>query len=190
MSSTPRFRVIGLAAGLAVVALAAGFFLLSGGQPSSSAATHTVIPLSKRPHAKGNKATHKNKPAVEKPAVRKPAVAKPAPAKPAATQNGLPAALAASLARNQVVVVALYAPSVELDDMAMREARAGAAAAGVGFVALNVLNEAQASPLTKQLGVLEDPGVLIYRRPGELVVRFTGYTDKEIVFQAARNTGL
>ena len=39
MSSTPRFRVIGVAAGLAVFALVAGFFLLSQGQSSSTGAT-------------------------------------------------------------------------------------------------------------------------------------------------------
>lgn len=179
MSSTPRLRVVGLAAGLAVFALAAGFFLLSRGQESSSAAVaHTVVPLSKRTNGKVKK--HAVKPAVRKPAARK----------PVESQNGLPFALAAALSRHQVVVVSLFAPNVELDDMAMREARAGAAAAGAGFVALDVLNESQARPLTKQLGVLEDPAVLVYRRPNVLVVQFSGFADKQTVFQAARNAGL
>jgi hypothetical protein len=182
MSSTPRIRVVGLAGGLAVFALVAGFFLLSQGQTSSSAATtHIIVPLSKRMHGK----TMKH--AVNTPAVRKPAAHKP---KPPATVNGMPAALAAALSRNQVVVVSLYAPNVELDATAMREAQAGAAAAGVGFFALNVLNESQAGPLTKQLGVLEDPAVLVYRRPSSLVIRFSGFADKQTVFQAARNAGL
>ena len=185
MSSTPRIRVIGLVVGLAVLALAAGFFLLSRGQPSSSAATtHTVLPLSKR--TKGKVKT----PAVKQPAVRKPVVHKPTAPKPAAAENGLPVALAAALVRNQVVVVSLYAPNLELDAMAMLEARAGATSAGAGFVALDVLNERQARVLTKQLGVLEDPAVLIYRRPSELVMRFSGFADKQTVFQAARNAGL
>ena len=180
MSSTPRFRVVGLAAGLAVFALVAGFFLLSRGQASSSAATtHTIVPLSKRTNGKVKK-----KPV--KPAARKPAAKKV----PAEAANGLPAALNTALARNEVVVVSLYAPNVELDDMATREARAGADAAGVGFVALDVLNERQSRPLTRQLGVLEDPAVLVFRRPGELVVRFSGFADMQTVFQAARNAGL
>jgi hypothetical protein len=175
---------MGLAGGLAVLALAAGFFLLSQGQPSSSAATpHKIVPLSQRSHGKANR--HAVKPAPSKPAAHKPAAHKPAVAK-----NGLPAALAAALLRNHVVVVSLYAPNVELDDVAMREAQAGAAAAGVGFVALNVMSEAQSGPLTKELGVLEDPSVLIYRRPSELVTRFSGFADKQTVFQAARNAGL
>jgi hypothetical protein len=171
---------VGLVVGLAVFALAAGFFLLSRGQaPSSAAATHTVVPLSKRTNGP-----------VRKHAMKKPAVRKPAAQKPAESVNGMPAALAAALSRNKVVVVSLYAPKVELDDMATREARAGAAAAGVGFVAFDVLNEGQSRVLTKMLGILEDPAVLVFRRPGELVVRFSGFADMQTVLQAARNAGL
>jgi thiol:disulfide interchange protein len=179
MSSTPRIRVIGLVVGIAVLALAAGFFLLSRGQAASSAAgTHIVVPLSKR-----------TKKPVKKHATKKPAVHKPAAHKPAESADGMPASLAAALSRNQVVVVSLYAPKVELDDMATREARAGAAAAGVGFVAFDVLNEGQSRALTKMLGVLEDPAVLVFRRPDELVVRFSGFADMQTVLQAARNAG-
>jgi hypothetical protein len=169
---------MGIAGGLAVVALGAGFFLLSQGQPSSSAATpHKIIPLSQR---HGTLVKHPAKPRVVKRHVRKVTVA----------SNGLPIALATALQRNRVVVVSLYAPKVELDDVAMREAQAGASAAGVGFVALNVMSESQSRPLTKELGVLEDPAVLVYRRPNVLVVRFSGFADKQTVFQAARNAGL
>jgi hypothetical protein len=189
MSSTPRLRVVGLAAGLAVFALAAGFFLLSGGQNSSTAATaHTVLPLSKRSHARVRK--HTAKPVARKAVVKKPVVKKPVVKKPAVSEDGLPRALAAALASHRVVVVSLYAPNVELDDMALREARAGAAASGAGFVALDVLNESQAKPLTKKLGVLEDPAVLVFRRPSEVVVRFSGFADMQTVAQAARNAGL
>ncbi len=181
MSSTPRLRVMGLAAGLAVLALAAGFFLLSRGQASSSAAVtpNTVIPLSQRTNGKAGKK-----------AVKKPAARKPAAPKPAAAKNGLPIALAAALSQHRVVVVSLYVPNVELDGMAMLEARAGAASAGVGFVALDVSKEREARPLTKLLGVLEDPAVLIFRRPSELVIQFSGFSDQQTVFQAARNAGL
>jgi hypothetical protein len=194
MDEKPRFKVIGLVVGIAVVALGAGFFLLSGGQSSSSAAsTHTVIPLSQRKHhskaAKAKaKARHRAKPAAKPAAKPKPKPTKP-PA-PAGDEDGLPSALTAALGRNHVVVVSLYAPRVELDDMALQEAKAGAAAAGAGFVALNVLSDAQSRQLTKQLGVLEDPGVLVFKRPGELVTRFSGFADKQTILQAARNAGL
>jgi thiol:disulfide interchange protein len=189
MSEAPRFKVIGIVVGLAVLALGAGFFLLTRGQSSSSAAsTHTVIPLSQRTNGKRAKTkAHPVKHRAVKP-VRKPTT-KPA-SKPAAQQNGLPSALDAALSRSRVVVVSLYAPRVELDDTARLEAQAGAAAAGAGFVAVNVLDEAQARPLTKQLGVLDDPSVLVFRRPDELVIRLTGFADKETVEQAARNAGL
>jgi hypothetical protein len=194
LSSAPRFKVIGLAVGLALLALGGGFFLLSGGQTTSDAATHTVVPLSQRQGKANQFKRAVRKPAAKKPAAKKPAAKKPVAkkpvAKPAATQDGLPAVLAEALASNRIVVVSLFAPDVKLDDMAMREAKAGAAAAGAGFVALNVLNEAQARPLTKQLGVLEDPAVLVFRRPGELIVRFAGFADKQTVLQAARNAGL
>jgi thiol:disulfide interchange protein len=188
MSSTPRFRVIGVAAGLAVFALVAGFFLLSQGQSSSTGATtHTVIPLSKRVKTK-HKATAKATPKAKKHVV-KPA-AKPVAKKPVVTNPGFASRLAAAFAQHRVVVVSLYAPRVELDGMASREAQAGAADAGAGFVALDVLNEGQSRPLTKQLGVLGDPAVLIFRRPGEIVTRFSGFVDKQTVEQAARNAGL
>jgi thiol:disulfide interchange protein len=188
MSEGPRFKVIGLVVGIAVVALAAGFFLLSGGQSSSNAAsTHTVIPLSQRKHAKRAKAKH------ARPAVKPVAKPKPKPAKPpapAAAQDGLPPALTAALARHRIVVVSLYAPKVELDDMALQEAKAGAAGAGAGFVALNVMSEAESRQLTKQLGVLEDPAVLVFKRPGDLVTRFSGFADQQTILQAARNAAL
>src|SRR5215218_8988003 len=121
MSEAPRFKVIGFVVGIAVVALGAGFFLLSSGQPSSSAAsTHTVIPLSQRKHSQAAKPRHRAKAA--KPA-RKPV--KNHPAKPPVVKDGLPAALTAALVRSRVVVVSLYAPRVELDDMALQEAKAG-----------------------------------------------------------------
>jgi thiol:disulfide interchange protein len=172
---------VGLAAGLAVIALAAGFFLLSRGQATSGAAmTHSVVPLSKRANAKIKKHVVKPKPVTPKPVAKKPVAAEP----------GFQARLAAAFAQHRIVVVSLYAPSVELDGMATREAQAGAADSGAGFVPLDVLNESQSRPLTKQLGVLADPAVLIFRRPGELVTRFSGFVDKQTVAQAARNAGL
>ena len=188
MSEAPRFKVIGLVVGIAVVALGAGFFLLTGGQSSSSAAsTHTVIPLSQRAHAKKAMAKAKH----SKPAVKPAAKPKPKPNPRAeAEQDGLPSALTSALARNRIVVVSLYAPKVELDDMALQEAKAGAAEAGAGFVAVNVMSEAESRQLTKQLGVLDDPAVLVFKRPGDLVTRFSGFADKQTILQAARNAGL
>jgi len=77
------------------------------------------------------------------------------------------------------VVVALYNPYSEVDGIAFAEARAGAKIAGVGFVPLSVLSEAQVGNLTQMLGMLPDPGLLVYIRPGTLVARISGFADKE-----------
>lgn len=190
MSSAPRVRVVALAAGLAVLALGAGFFVLTRGQESSTAAPQlSAQALVKRAAAK-RKAAGKTAPK-SKPSAPKHTLAptpKRAP-KPVET-NGLPSSIASALERQEVVVVTLYAPDVPLDDMALREARAGAASVGAGFVALNVLNESQSKPLTELLGLLEDPAVLVFRRPDKLVLRISGYADQQSVAQAARNAAL
>ncbi len=121
MSSPPRLRVIGLVVGGSVLALAAGFFFLTRGQSSSTAAAHAVIPLSKRPN---QPATTKPKPAAKpRVAARKLSGRKaksapkrvlkqvPKPALPPV--DGVPGSIAAALAHNRVVVVALYAPKIE-----------------------------------------------------------------------------
>jgi hypothetical protein len=105
----------------------------------------------------------------------------------AALAAGLPNAIATALGRHQTVVVSLYNPYSQVDGIAFAEARAGAKIAGVGFVPLNVLSEAQVGKLTEVLGLLPDPGLLVYIRPGTLVVRISGFADKETVAQAAQN---
>ena len=105
----------------------------------------------------------------------------------AALAAGLPNVIATALGRHQTVVVALYNPYSEVDGIAFAEARVGAKMAGVGFVPLNVLSEAQVGGLTQTLGLLPDPGMLIYIRPGTLVARISGFADKETVAQAAQN---
>ena len=77
-----------------------------------------------------------------------------------------------------------------VDRISLAEASAGAAASDVGFVPLNVLVQAQAGPLTRTLGVLPDPAVLVYRRPGDIVARFDGFADRDTVAQAAANAAL
>lgn len=101
--------------------------------------------------------------------------------------HGLPLVLSRALASNPVTVVALYDPSAELDELALAEARAGAADAKVGFLAINVFNERQVRPLTQLLGVLNSPSLLVYKRPSTLFVRIDGFSDRQTVAQAAAN---
>ena len=113
-------------------------------------------------------------------------VAKPAPAK-SPDENSLPKVLSTALADHRVVVLSLYDPGSAVDKIAVAEAREGARAAGVGFVALNVFAETQSRPLVELLGTLESPSILVYRRPDVLFARIGGFADHETVAQAAAN---
>lgn len=101
--------------------------------------------------------------------------------------NGLPLVLARTLAKHPVTVVALYDPAAAIDEMALAEARAGAAEVKAGFLALSIRNEQQVRPLAQLLGVLETPTVLVYERPNRLFVRLDGFSDRQTVAQAADN---
>ena len=105
----------------------------------------------------------------------------------AARAAGLPESLAQALGRSKAVVVSLYDPYSQVDGTSFAEAKAGAGLAGVGFVGLNVLSQRDVGKLTEQLGLLPDPGVLVYVRPATLAARISGFADKETVAQAARN---
>jgi hypothetical protein len=150
-------------------------------KPTAAAATA-------KPKAKAKAPVRKpvTKPAAKpKPVPVAPAPVAPAPAEP--VDDGLPRLLSAALRDHRVVVVGLYDPQAAVDAMALAEARAGAAAAGVGFVALNVFAEKQSRPLLEQLGTLENPSVLVYKRPNALFARIAGFADRETVAQAAAN---
>ena len=192
MSSSPRLSVVAPAAGLCVLALGAGVFFMTRGQEASQASTGlSTQQLVQR--AAAQRKTVPTKPKAEAAPKNKPAVKpkpKPKPVVDPTLNTGLPSVVTSAFSGRKVVVVALYAPDVPLDTMAVAEARAGAKAAGVGFVALNVLHEAQARPLTKLLGVLEDPAVLVFKRPGDVFLRLSGYADQQTVAQAARNAAL
>lgn len=193
MSSSPRLSVVAPVAGLCVLALGAGFFFMSRGQESSQAATGlSAQQLVQRAAAKRKTTVGPKKAATApKRSVAPKPKPKPKPKPVDHTLNkGLPSMISSAFFGRKVVVVALYAPDVPLDEMSVAEARAGASAAGVGFVALNVLQESQARPLTNLLGVLEDPGVLVFRRPGDLFLRLSGYADQQTVAQAAMNAAL
>lgn len=101
--------------------------------------------------------------------------------------HGLPLVLARTLAKHPVTVVTLYDPSAAIDEMAVAEARAGAAEVKAGFLALSIRNEPHVRPLAQLLGVLESPSVLVYERPNTLFVRLDGFADRETIAQAAAN---
>jgi hypothetical protein len=208
VSLTPQVRVLAAAGCAAMVALMGGFMLLGRGQSSSSAATpvikplhpvkkhvvKTVAPKAKAP-AKKPVATAPKKKVVVKTAPKQVAAkAKPKVHVPAVI-DGMPSALALALRSHSVVVVSLYTPDASVDSMATDEARHGALAAHVGFVAFNVADEKIVSPLSSVLTgaptpadrVLDGPAVLVFVRPKALFVRLNGFADRDTVAQAAAN---
>jgi hypothetical protein len=184
LTVSPQIRVAALVGALAAAGLAVFMFTM-GRSPSSSVGAGAVPVIKPLYGGKKKVAAH----AAAKPVTKAPAPAKPKPAPkpPVVTVKGLPAVLVRSLERHPVVVVALYDPQARVDGISLAEANAGAVAAGAGFVPLDVLDAAQAGPLMNQLGVLPDPSVLVYRRPGDLVARFGGFADRDTVAQAATN---
>jgi hypothetical protein len=193
MSSKPRLAVVAPAAVLCVLALGAGYFFMSGSQEDSLASSNLSQPVLEGPAAARQRAA-KAKPKLARPAAKQRVAPKPTPKpKPKVDptlDKGLPSSVAMAFSGREVVVVSLYAPDVPLDELAVAEARSGATSVGAGFVALNVYDESQARPLTKLLGVLEDPTVLVFKRPGSLFLRLAGFADAQTVEQAARNASL
>jgi hypothetical protein len=196
-------RILALVGLLGALALGAGFALL-GKSTGSEAAPKAIKPL--HPHRKAavtaapkvatkpaaTRAAHHNASATAKAAAKLAAKPKPTPAAKAVAvtklpENGLPAVLNQALATHDVVVVALYNPEADVDAASVGEAQAGARLANAGFVPLNVLSQTQAAPLAKKLGILSDPALLVFRRPGELVFHVDGFADRATVAQAAAN---
>lgn len=183
---------------LAIAALGAGMLVLGRGQSSSEASpgpttshlprgrttltttgpkTTTAPPVSA---ARGGATT----PATPRHALRRPKAAAAAAQTP--PSDVLPAAIRAGLAANHVVVVALYDPAAKIDDTVLREAQAGAQLAGTTFVPIDV-TRSNVDSINAHYGVIQDPVILVLRPPGDLVVRFDGFADRDTVAQAAAN---
>jgi hypothetical protein len=193
---SPPVKYAALVGLLAAILVGGGLTVVGHGQ-SSPTAPHVIkhhpfgAGLKKKTtvtkkHAANSK-TKISKPQARPAAPTAPKAPETASAVTAALAAGLPGPIATALGSHQTVVVSLYDPYSQVDGIAFAEARAGAKNAGVGFVPLNILSDAQAGKLTQMLGMLPDPGLLIYIRPGTLVARISGFADKETVAQAAQN---
>ena len=193
MSVSAPVKIFALAGVLAAVVLGGGMMFLGGGVEAEPAAIvlpkkATAVP------ALPTKPAAKPKPAAAKPKA-KPVAAKPKPVQkpakpvraPLIAANGLPYRVVSTLRRENVVVLALWGSGGKIDRLALDEAAAGAAAAGVGFVPLNVLqSNREAEALTLKLGVvLRAPTVLFFTGSGDLALRLDGFRDRETVAQAA-----
>jgi hypothetical protein len=91
------------------------------------------------------------------------------------------------LTDHRVVVVVFHTPGADLDATAVREARAGSAAADAGFLAVDVAKEGAVADLAGEYHVLAAPSILVLARGGSIRARFEGYVDRQTVAQAVAN---
>jgi hypothetical protein len=196
LTVSPQIKIIALVGLLAAVGLAASMFVLGGSSkktPTTAVRTparHTAKPPATpvRAHTKPS-----TKPATKTHTVshaKSHKKAKPARFHGNAVYAQLPKALQWQLAHHKVVVVSFYNPSSSVDAISVAEAHAGATDAGAGFLLVSVLDNKVAGILTALLpggGLLPDPGVIIYRAPGDVALRLDGFADRASVAQAATN---
>jgi hypothetical protein len=200
LTVSPQIKIIALVGLLAAVGLAASMFVLGGSsKKTTTVAAHTPAKVHTpvRHVAKPVTGVHAHVPV--KPAAKTRTVshakAHKAKAKPArfhgnAVYAQLPKPLQWQLAHHKVVVVSFYNPSSSVDAISVAEAHAGAIDAGAGFLLVSVLDNKVAGILTALLpggGLLPDPGVIIYRAPGDIALRLDGFADRASVAQAATN---
>jgi hypothetical protein len=182
MKSTPSPRARFLAV-LALILLAGGgAYLLINGSSSANGTAGTQTTLQKT-------TTHSQTTAKQKTTAKKSKKStKSKKSKHRAPAEGVNA-LDAALVRHPLVVVSVYARNAVIDTQAMKEAQAGAARVGAGFVAFNVFSEKIARQLADLLGTEEtsSPEVLFFRRERKLVFRLHGFADSQVVAQAAKN---
>jgi hypothetical protein len=173
---SPQMRIVAVVGGVAALGLAAFMLTLGRSSGAAQATLATIKPL----HPVRKPGTHGSV------GVKVKSVGKGKP-KPVPLLPGLPAKLERALRRHELVVVSLFDPKARVDEISRGEASAAADVTHAGFVAINVLDQREAGPLMRKLGVLPDPAVLVYRRPGELVARFDGFADRDTVAQAVTN---
>jgi hypothetical protein len=207
-------RVFGLIAVLAAMAMGAYMMTAGRGGGAESVDNSALSPLKAiKPaqQAASKLSAHNNATAADRPTAAAPAhpAAKPKPAatataapkasparlaakpKPAVKlAKGTPTTIAGQLATHEVVIVLLYDPNARVDDYSLAETQLGAKDAGAGFLAVDVMNQRQASPFTTAYGVLQDPTVLFFKRPGKLALKLVGYADHDTIAQAAKNAAL
>jgi hypothetical protein len=187
MNGQLRLNVILPIVLFATLAVGIGLFMLSRSPETSTASSDSALtPLSRSTRTPVAPAPKTARPTQAK---AKPTPARPVkPTRPKVKLNaGLPPALNRALTARPVAVVSLVTPDASLDEMAAKEAAAGAGAAGASFVTVDVSRERQARPFAVMLGVLEAPTVLVFKRPGELFVQLDGFADLDMVAQAAEN---
>jgi hypothetical protein len=196
---SPQIRILAVVGLLAAVGLGASLLVFGHGSSKTAepaATTHATrrssTTTTPRTHSTSAKATPAAKPATKTHVASRTHAkkAKPAGFRGNRVYANLPRPLQWELAHHKVVVVSLYNPSSDVDAISVAEAHAGAIDAGAGFLLVSVLDNKIAGILTALLpggGLLPDPGVLVYRAPGDIAIRLDGFADRDSVAQAATN---
>jgi hypothetical protein len=196
LTVSPQIKILALIGLLAAVGLAASMFVFSSSSKKTPTAAvrapvrHVAKPAATpvRAHTKTPTKHATKTHTVSRARVHK--KAKPAGFHGNAVYAQLPKPLQWQLAHHKVVVVSFYNPSSNVDAISVAEAHAGATDAGAGFLLVSVLDNSVAGILTALLpggGLLPDPGVIIYRAPGDIALRLDGFADRASVAQAATN---
>ena len=166
MNATLSTRQIRLVAILLLVVVAVGGYLVV---TKNKTATTTAPTTPAR-------TTH----ATTTPTPSKTHTATPTPVK----THGLPVSVVHALQKHSVVVVSLTAPRGSDNQYTATEARAGAAAMKVGYVAIDVFHQRSGTAILRKLGVVDTPEVLVVKRPGVITAQFKGFVDRDVVAQA------
>ena len=159
---------------------------------TTPATVHKTVPATVHKTATKHKATVQHTTTTQHKSATK---HKATPSKPAKFHGNpvyadLPAPLQWELSHHKVVVVSFYDPNANVDAISVAEAHAGAITTKAGFLLVSVLDNKVAGILTALLpegGLLPEPGVIIYRAPGTIVLRMDGFADRDSVAQAAAN---
>ena len=203
LTLSPQIKILALVGALAAVGLGATMFLFNGSSTKTQTTPAVTTPARTRTpvhHVVRKPKTHSAVKTPLKHAAKTHTVshakakahthAKPTHFRGNPVYAQLPAPLQWQLAHHKVVVVSFYNPSSDVDAISVAEAHAGATSAGAGFLLVSVLDNKVAGILTALLpggGLLPDPGVIIYRAPGDVAMRIDGFVDRDAVAQAATN---
>lgn len=165
--STRQIRLVGL---LVLVVVAAGGYMVT----RHKSTTPTTTPAVTTPAAKST-------PTQTTPTPSKAHTHTVAPLR----THGLPTSVARALQKHAVVVVAVTTPRGQDETFERAEAQAGAAAAGVGYVSIDVFHQRAGTAILRKLGVSDTPEILVVKRPGTVKSDFKGWVDRDVVVQAA-----
>jgi hypothetical protein len=97
---------------------------------------------------------------------------------------GLPRSIRVALAAHPVIVVSVVAPRGRVDELALREAVAGAKAAHAGFVRINAFRQADIAPLESKVDVGGNPALIVMKRPAVVTIQVDGFVDRDTIVQA------